>query len=62
MILKLDSHCPVADIQYFAYLKPCLQRFGKSRPARSCVQVVNLPLPEAIVEIEVIAQRLEAKL
>lgn len=31
--------------------------FPSGRPARSCVQVVALPDPEALVEIEVIAHR-----
>ncbi len=31
--------------------------FEAGRPARSCVQVTALPDPEALVEIEVIAQR-----
>ena len=31
--------------------------FEAGRPARSCVQVAALPDPEALVEIEVIAQR-----
>jgi len=31
--------------------------FGAGLPARSCVQVVALPDPEALVEIEVIAHR-----
>lgn len=48
----------ITDMRRFAQMNEAYRTFfGDEPPTRSCVQVVALPDPDALVEIEVIAAR-----
>lgn len=53
-VVKTD--CFLADINDFAAFNEVYARYFTGKPARSCVEVANLPAG-ALVEVEVIAEK-----